>query len=230
MGKLCSIDECGSTAKKRGWCEKHYLRWRRNGTTDTVRKFGREPCSVGGCSFDSQAKGFCALHYHRWRRTGDPTKTTHAIRGEPQRYYRDVVLTYDCDECLIWPYGPLGDHYSGLWDGKRPVQVHRLVCRHFHGDPPSESHHAAHSCGNKKCCNWRHIRWTSPSENNADKALHGTRQNGERNGNSKLSSEQVKQIRALSGQQSQREIAEMFNVSQNTIWTIVNGHTWSHCD
>lgn len=32
MGKAtCSVDECGGPARTRGWCDKHYRRWRRHG-------------------------------------------------------------------------------------------------------------------------------------------------------------------------------------------------------
>lgn len=31
MRKLCSIDDCSSQVKARGWCQKHYRRWQRHG-------------------------------------------------------------------------------------------------------------------------------------------------------------------------------------------------------
>lgn len=35
---LCSIEACGNEAKTRGWCEKHYCRWKRHGDPIAVRK------------------------------------------------------------------------------------------------------------------------------------------------------------------------------------------------
>lgn len=32
----CSIDGCGKVHAARGWCQMHYARWKRNGTTDRV--------------------------------------------------------------------------------------------------------------------------------------------------------------------------------------------------
>lgn len=33
----CSIDGCTKPVHGRGWCSTHYMRWRRNGTTDDLR-------------------------------------------------------------------------------------------------------------------------------------------------------------------------------------------------
>ena len=38
--KDCTVDGCTSAAICRGWCEKHYYRWRRHGDPLTVRKTG----------------------------------------------------------------------------------------------------------------------------------------------------------------------------------------------
>lgn len=34
----CSIGSCAKIAKKRGWCEMHYRRWRVHGSTETLLK------------------------------------------------------------------------------------------------------------------------------------------------------------------------------------------------
>lgn len=36
MPQLCNVPGCRSHQEKRGWCEKHYRRWQRRGTTDLV--------------------------------------------------------------------------------------------------------------------------------------------------------------------------------------------------
>ena len=227
MLNVCSIEGCGSLSEKRGLCNKHYLRQYRNGTTERIRKVGRSVCSIDGCNSASHSDGWCLKHYCRWRRTGDPEKVITTETGEPHRYFKDVVLKFDGDDCLEWPFGIGQKGYGMLWNGKRPVGVHVLVCEHFYGKRP-EAAHAAHACGNSKCCNWKHVRWASPSENNRDKKEHGTSQAGERNGNSRLTEKQVRKIKEMKGRLSQNEIAKMFSVSQKTIWMIFNEHSWSH--
>lgn len=70
--------------------------------------------------------------------------------------------------------------------------------------------------------------WGNQSENEADKVIHGTSNDGARNGMAKLTEEQVVRIRQLysSGRYNQREIAEMFLISQSRISVIVNGKSW----
>lgn len=42
--QLCAVDECGRTAALKGWCEKHYRRWKRHGdptkTLSPTRVYG----------------------------------------------------------------------------------------------------------------------------------------------------------------------------------------------
>jgi hypothetical protein len=37
---MCSLTDCTSVVSSRGWCEKHYYRWRRHGDPNVVRKTG----------------------------------------------------------------------------------------------------------------------------------------------------------------------------------------------
>lgn len=74
-GKPCSVDDCDKGARKRGWCEYHYLNWRRHGDPAWVPPvYVRPVCSVADCPDDVYAKGWCFKHYQRvWRRgTADP--------------------------------------------------------------------------------------------------------------------------------------------------------------
>ena len=214
MSNICVVGGCLQDSSKSGYCNAHYLRLRRNGTTDQVRKVGRDKCTVDDCERDQAAKGLCNKHYSRMLRTGDPLQVITTVTGEPHLYYKDVVLTYDGDDCLEWPYGKHSKGYGHLWDGARPIGVHA---------------HASNTCGRASCCNHKHIRWATPMENNADKKLHGTSQRGAINGNSKLTETKVLEIKELLKKSlPQCEIARLFSVSQKTIWMILHGKSWSH--
>lgn len=63
----CSIEGCESTALSRGWCSKHYYRWRRNGDPEKVR--GATECAEPGCSRTTVGQGWCELHYARYVRS-----------------------------------------------------------------------------------------------------------------------------------------------------------------
>ncbi len=49
---------------------------------------------------------------------------------------------------------------------------------------------------------------------------------GEQNGNNKLTEADAREIVALKGKFSQRELAAMFNVSRSAIVSIHNGRNW----
>ena len=36
--EICKIDDCNGSVKSRGWCVKHYKRWRTHGDTSVVNK------------------------------------------------------------------------------------------------------------------------------------------------------------------------------------------------
>ena len=59
-------------------------------------------------------------------------------------------------------------------DGKRKkFKVHRLVCRAFHGEPPSEHHEVRHLDGNPLNNRAENLAWGTRSENAQDRVKHG---------------------------------------------------------
>lgn len=145
-----------------------------------------------------------------------------------KRFILDVAVPYEGDDCLTWPFSRMGKGYgSAKWEGRRYV-AHRLVLILKEGQPPTPSHQAAHSCGNGflGCVNPNHLRWATPLENAADKTAHGRDCPGEKNGNSRLKSEDVLAIFIAQG--SQQSIAERFGISQFHVSRIKRGKKWRH--
>ena len=71
--KYCSVHRCNRIAVTRGWCQAHYLRWRRTGETNDARKIGARrntACEVESCDRVAVARGLCSTHYGRLKRTG----------------------------------------------------------------------------------------------------------------------------------------------------------------
>ena len=96
--------------------------------------------------------------------------------GEPMRYFREVVLAYDGNECQTWPYARSDRGYGQVYQDGRVEYVHRMVCEERHGPPPTPKHDAAHSCGkgHEGCVTKRHLSWKTHKENMADAIEHGT--------------------------------------------------------
>lgn len=106
--------------------------------------------------------------------------------------------------------------------------IHRLVaCCFVEGDRALD---AAHLDGNKLNNRADNLRWCSRRENESHKAIHGTKADGSRNGQSKLDERCVAAIRALHFHEkiSQSVLAERFNVCQGTISAVLLNKTWDH--
>jgi hypothetical protein len=178
-------------------------------------------CSIPNCYNPHYARGWCCAHYQRWRHYGDPLTPNKDKRGEARRFYTEVVLTHDGDDCLIWPYWKGGRGYARMDDKGKMRPVSRMVCEHVNGPPPSSKHETAHSCGHKGCVNWRHLRWATSRENAADKISHGT-------WGKTITEETAREMLSLKGLRSVNEISERFGVHPSFVYKLFKGTTWRH--
>lgn len=184
-------------------------------------------CSIPDCGKPSVLRGWCNAHYRRWQKHGDPLGGRY--RDYAHRYYREIVLTYEGDDCLIWPFTRGYNGYAMLTDGNKSRLVSRRVCEEEHGPAPTPKHEAAHSCGkgHEGCVNRHHLSWKTPKANRADKLIHGTHNRGERHRMAKLTEDRVRAIRSLvGGHLSQRAVAEQFGVSEGLVSLIVSRKVW----
>lgn len=182
-------------------------------------------CSVKSCDNPVSAKGMCVAHYDRMRRRGT-TEPSQTPKGEPLRFLTSQVLPFQGDDCLLWPYNRHSRGYGMIWLDGRPQRVTRIVCEDRHGPPPDGAH-AAHSCGVPSCCNPKHLRWATGSENQLDRVAHGTHNRGDRHPNHILSEDDAREIKRLRGMEPQKSLAARFGVSKWQISKIQRGVAWS---
>jgi hypothetical protein len=183
-------------------------------------------CIIQDCGKPRRGHGYCSAHYERWRRYGDPT-FGRSEEGAALKFFRESVLPYTGDDCLLWPYAKTSGYGYMQFVGK-PQRINRLICEHLFGPPPTPLHQAAHLCGkgHEGCCSPRHLAWKTRSENEADKLLHNTSARGERCGSSKLREEDAREIIALRGKVTQTELAKRYGVDQSHISRIQTGDVW----
>lgn len=185
-------------------------------------------CSVEGCGKPYLARGFCRAHWGRWRKYGDPLGGGTAC-GEPERFFEEVVLAYEGDDCLTWPYAKSSKGYAHMRHEGETRLVSRLVCERVHGPAPTSDHEAAHSCGrgDQACVTKGHLSWKTPVGNWADRHDHGTDNRGVTNGRAKLTPENVREIRKLlADDMPTADVARRFAVDYGTIKQIVTGKAW----
>lgn len=158
-----------------------------------------------------------------------PTATrTHRPRRSEVLIELERMLKVETDDCLLWPFGRSSNGYGlAKLPGQRTRTVHRIALERRVGPPTASSPHAAHSCRNRHCLNYRHLRWASVSENQQDRAAHGTSNRGERQWQSKLTRDDVREIRRLlSKGESLSRIGRRFGVSPVTVHGIKSGRSW----
>ena len=132
-----------------------------------------------------------------------------------------AALEAETDECIDWPYS-IVNGYGVINQKERRGYVHRFICIAKHGRPPTKRHQAAHSCNNPPCCNWRHLRWATPKENQHDRIAAGTGHSAIR----KLTIEQVHWLWANRTTLTRAEMAKALGVHCGTVGAIFDGRTY----
>jgi predicted XRE-type DNA-binding protein len=111
-------------------------------------------------------------------------------------------------------------------DGKQRAHgVGNLVLRAWVGPPPP-GQECRHGPRGRRCHELSNLCWGTKVENEADKVRDGTDSRGEKNGRSKLTEQDVLDVRA-SGM-TQQQLADKYGVSQKQISFIINRKLWSH--
>jgi hypothetical protein len=145
------------------------------------------------------------------------------------RWIDDLLRSTVSNDCIEWPFSKRGSGYGQIvWKYKRTTS-HRVICELAHGAPTTPEHQAAHSCGNRSCCNPRHLSWKTPIDNIHDKIEHGTQLMGDDIHCSKLKSRDVSAIKKMIGNGARlKGIATAYGVSIATISDIKCSRTWRH--
>lgn len=235
--KACSVDGCngltGVKGSARGLCAKHYVRFMKHGDVAISlvdRESKHTSCTVGGCDRPHHARGYCTKHLRRVVSNGSPL-ALHPRHKRRQRWI-DELMKMQSDDCITWPFGrnETGRGLASI-DGK-VTSAPRVVCIRAHGEPPTEKHQAAHTCGkgHQGCVNPRHLRWATAPENEADKVAHGTLRRGRAINTAVLSETDVREIRAFGRAKKGTELAALFGVTPSAISAIRSRKTWAWLD
>lgn len=137
--------------------------------------------------------------------------------------------------CWEWGGGSQSSGYGTISVGGTVRTVHRVSYELHHG-AITEGALVMHQCDNRRCWNPEHLMLGSHADNARDMASKGRCSfqkqkpaplKGERNGQSKLTADEVAEIRqlVLDGF-SQESIARVYGVRQNMVSRIHTGASW----
>lgn len=110
----CTIEGCDRLESARGWCEAHYYRWRRTGSTGAPEVWDRvrPTCKVDDCCEPHVAHGYCLNHMRRVAKGGHPDYVGPSIRfGENNHAWSGDTPSYNAAHLRVrQARGPARNH------------------------------------------------------------------------------------------------------------------------
>lgn len=130
--------------------------------------------------------------------------------------------------CWNWVGTVSGNGYGHMRINSKMYQANRIsYCIHYKKDPGELL--VCHECNNSLCVNPNHLFLGTVSENRQHAFDTGLiSHQGTLNPQAKFRDSHIREIRELQHTMPQKEIAKLFNVSQQTIRRILMGKTWTH--
>lgn len=136
------------------------------------------------------------------------------------------------DECWEWTASMHVSGYGQFWDGEKRELAHRFSYM-MHNDEDLSDRCVCHRCDNPRCVNPRHLFAGTQKDNVRDMVRKGRRYvpdvSGEKNGHSKLTVAQVKELRKRRDKgEKLASLAAEYDVSMSLISQIALRRIWSH--
>lgn len=146
-----------------------------------------------------------------------------------ERFWKFVDKKGDA-ECWNW-VGKKGHGYGRFWYNGKTIRAHRFSYELFFGNVP-DCLFVLHKCDNPGCVNPDHLFLGTLLDNSRDMIAKGRGgdQKGEKNPAAKLTMKDVLEIRSLyaSGNFTQKQIAQKYNIALSTANQIIIGKRWKH--
>lgn len=157
------------------------------------------------------------------------------IDGASEAAFWAKVEVGDSAACWPWTGARNTKGYGNVRVNCSYWKAHRLAWTLCNFEIPA-GFVVCHSCDNPSCCNPGHLMIGRPMANFIDmvtKRRGEFRKNkaiGERNTNSKVTADQVLEIRQTysAGQANQYELADRYGITQTAIGCILRRKTWRH--
>lgn len=184
-------------------------------------------CSVTSCDRKHRRNGLCNMHDIRMKRTGT---TDSPVRSQEDRFWAKVAKRKP-SQCWLWT-GATNERGYGVMRpaGQRsgpPLKVHRYSAELAGMDIVGKF--VLHSCDNPPCVNPSHLRPGTNSENVRDMVSRHRHGFGHRNGNAKLTEDDVVEIRRrVAAGELHRVVAADYGVARTRVTTIVGRKDWRH--
>jgi len=134
------------------------------------------------------------------------------------------------DECWNWIGAVNKNGYGRARFQGKLIYVHRLSLIYQEPNLDFGKKVVMHICDNPRCCNPKHLLLGTHADNQADKFKKQRQAKGEKNGQSLLTEEQVKEARKkyIPKVMTYKMLAEKYGVCKDTMQKAIRGIYWSH--
>lgn len=129
--------------------------------------------------------------------------------------------------CLLWTGCTDGSGYGVIRAARKNLSTHRLAYEIANGPIP-DGMVIRHTCDVRECCNPNHLLAGTHADNILDRDQRGRTSAGEAHPSSKLTEEQVLEIRADGGHTVQRVLSYRYGITQSTVSQILLRKKWRH--
>lgn len=182
--------------------------------------------------------GISTQTVHRWMKKHDIDRRYSGTLEERFNQYHKK----DANEqgCWLWQNQPGSWGYGKIWDADKRGQrmAHRVSFELFREEDLPEfspDSQINHTCHNKLCVNPDHLYIGTAKQNSQDAieadAWGDNRKRGSEVGNSKLTEEQVAEIKArCNSGETQKAVSEDYPVSHTMVNKIMTGKWWQHVE
>lgn len=184
-------------------------------------------CTELNCNNKLHCKGLCKKHYERVQRHGDTSiKRRENNIGTLEEVFNRYANKKNNNECWLWAGGRFSQGYGRLVHDKKDLKAHRVSYELHKGIIP-KGMYVCHSCDIPECVNPEHLWLGTHLENEIDKDIKKRRPKCEKAGRSKLTNNEVKNIKQkLASGCKQVSLVKEYNVSKSTISRIALNITW----
>ena len=236
--KTCSIEDCNGVFVAKGYCNKHYNRFKVHGSPH-INLIKINPCKVDGCETRRARQGYCSQHYGYFARYGTATpnvKLKFHSKSLDEAYEYGVIRK-EGNECWGWKHTTNNSGYGYFSSkGEKAIAAHRYSYEKYIGIIP-DGLFVLHKCDNPPCSNPSHLFVGTNSDNIKDSYSKGRRKpvpiesmpRGDSCHLAKLSESQAIEIKNMITEgKGNTEIAKLFGIVHQTVSCIRNGKTWKH--
>jgi hypothetical protein len=135
------------------------------------------------------------------------------------------IVKVDTTGCWEWNGFRNANGYGLFWLNGKQQRVHKFSLERKLGRNFEQFEVTRHMCNNPCCCNPDHLEVGTQADNIQDKIDSDRQPKGEDSGSSKLTNEQVDEIRAYRGVLTRKELAEIYGIHTVHVSRIHNNRT-----